>query len=167
MAELKQKELLDGRGFQNVIATEAMTEFISEEKQIVISDEDFSMSQAVAEFQEQNELSDGDPQAVSVTEGGTELTSVSTDVKPEEQKSEKEIKKKPQQRGRIWATAISCLIASIPALLTGCSLGFPSVSLFDLRALPPEFELSTVLLDIYAVSEIFTACHWLKLEVIF
>ena len=56
------------------------------------------------------------------------------------------------QRDRLWTTAISCIIASIPALLIGCTLGFPSVALFDLRALPPEFRLSTVLLDVFTVS---------------
>ena len=56
------------------------------------------------------------------------------------------------QRDRLWTTAISCIVATIPALLIGCTLGFPSVALFDLRALPPEFELSTALLDVFIVS---------------
>ena len=65
------------------------------------------------------------------------------------------------QRDRLWTTAISCIIASIPALLIGCTLGFPSVALFDLRALPPEFRLSTVLLDVFIVSN--PTCRLLRM----
>ena len=100
------------------------------------------------EQNELKELSDGELQAViSVTEDMTELVSVVNGVKTVEESSRKE------HQDRVWATAVSCIIASIPALLTGCTLGFPSVALFDLRALPPEFELSTILLNLFTVSD--------------
>ena len=52
-------------------------------------------------------------------------------------------------------TVFFILVASVPALLVGCTVGFPSAALLDLQQLEtrPQFKLDTVLSDVFAVRE--------------
>lgn len=51
-------------------------------------------------------------------------------------------------------TVAFILVASVPALLVGCTVGFPSAALLDLQQLEarPEYKFDTVLSDVFAVS---------------
>ena len=55
---------------------------------------------------------------------------------------------------RLWTTVLFVTIASLPALLAGCTLAFPSIALLDLSELEerPNFRLNTLLSDIFGVS---------------
>lgn len=63
-------------------------------------------------------------------------------------------------RERFWSTCISTLVASIPALLIGYTIVFPSSALLVLLgswdgdgSLPSQsYQFSTVLLDVFGVS---------------
>lgn len=68
--------------------------------------------------------------------------------------------KKSGQRERKWTTALFVVISSIPALLVGCTLGFPSAALLDLTELEerPDFILNTVLSDVFGVSSQLATC---------
>ena len=52
-------------------------------------------------------------------------------------------------------TVFFILVASVPAMLVGCTVGFPSAALLDLQQLEtrPQFKLDTVLSDVFAVRE--------------
>ena len=54
-------------------------------------------------------------------------------------------------------SVIFILVASVPALLVGCTVGFPSAALLDLQELEtrPQYKFDTVLSDVFAVSAIF------------
>ena len=63
---------------------------------------------------------------------------------------------KRQARERLWSTAIAAFVASIPALLVGYTLGFPSSALLDLTGngtadIPSSYVFSSTLGDIFAV----------------
>ena len=58
-------------------------------------------------------------------------------------------------RERLWSTTISAFIASIPALLVGFTIGYPSPALLDLGDLPEDFRFNTLLSDLFGVSCIF------------
>ena len=47
------------------------------------------------------------------------------------------------------------IVASIPALLVGCIVGFPSAALLDLQELEirPQYKFGTALSDVFAVSK--------------
>ena len=64
-----------------------------------------------------------------------------------------------QQRERVWAVSMFAVIAAIPALLVGCTLGFPSSAVFDLRSLPSAYRFNTALLDLFGASCIVVAEH--------
>ena len=51
-------------------------------------------------------------------------------------------------------SVIFILVASVPALLVGCTVGFPSAALLDLQELEtrPQYKFDTVLSDVFAVS---------------
>ena len=49
------------------------------------------------------------------------------------------------QKERLWTTALYVLISSGPALLVGCTLGFPSAALLDL-------DLDSEQSDLFGVS---------------
>lgn len=54
---------------------------------------------------------------------------------------------------RIWCAVLSVMVASIPALLFGCTLGFPSPVLLSLMELDrQEFRFDTFLSDLFSVS---------------
>ena len=57
------------------------------------------------------------------------------------------------QSERIWTTVLFVTIASIPALLVGCTLGFPSIALLDLTELEEreDYKFNTLLSDIFGV----------------
>ena len=58
-------------------------------------------------------------------------------------------------RERLWTTVLFVTIASLPALLVGCTLAFPSIALLDLSELEerPEYRLSTLLSDVFGVRD--------------
>ena len=60
-----------------------------------------------------------------------------------------------RSRERLWTTVLFVNIASLPALLVGCTLAFPSIALLDLSELEerPDFRLSTLLSDVFGVSK--------------
>ena len=62
--------------------------------------------------------------------------------------------KKGRARERLWTTVLFVTIASLPALLVGCTLAFPSIALLDLSELEEreDFKLSTLLSDVFGVS---------------
>ena len=68
-----------------------------------------------------------------------------------------------RSRERLWTTVLFVTIASLPALLVGCTLAFPSIALLDLSELEerPDFRLSTLLSDVFGVRTkiIFTMVH--------
>ena len=82
--------------------------------------------------------------------------------------------KKGWARERLWTTVLFVTIASLPALLVGCTLAFPSIALLDLSELEERehFKLSTLLSDVFGVSvqwtrsmhasnhHIMTMCFW-------
>jgi hypothetical protein len=54
---------------------------------------------------------------------------------------------------RVWAPLLSVMVASLPALLFGCTLGFPSPVLFYLMELDrEEIRFNTLLSDLFSVS---------------
>lgn len=54
---------------------------------------------------------------------------------------------------RIWAAVLSVVVASVPALLFGCTLGFPSPVLLELMEPDKqEFRFDTLLSDLFSVS---------------
>ena len=54
---------------------------------------------------------------------------------------------------RVWAPLLSVMVASLPALLFGCTLGFPSPVLLNLMELDrEEIRFGTVLSDLFSVS---------------
>ena len=54
---------------------------------------------------------------------------------------------------RVWSVFVSSVVACLPALLGGCTLGFSSAALLDLTELEPrsEFIFNTVQSDIFGV----------------
>ena len=61
---------------------------------------------------------------------------------------------------RVWAPLLSVMVASLPALLFGCTLGFPSPVLLNLMELDrEEIRFDTLLSDLFSVS-------WLVLHTI-
>ena len=59
---------------------------------------------------------------------------------------------------RVWAPLLSVMVASLPALLFGCTLGFPSPVLLNLTELDrEEFRFDTLLSDLFSVS-------WFKID---
>ena len=58
-------------------------------------------------------------------------------------------------RERLWTTVLFVTIASLPALLVGCTLAFPSIALLDLSELEerPDYKLSTLLSDVFGVRD--------------
>ena len=55
--------------------------------------------------------------------------------------------------GRVWAPLLSVVVASLPALLFGCTLGFPSPVLLNLMELDrEELRFGTLLSDLFSVS---------------
>ena len=60
-------------------------------------------------------------------------------------------------RQRLWSTAVSAFIASIPALLVGYTISFPSSALLDLTGgtggLPKGYQFTTLLSDLFAVRQ--------------
>lgn len=63
---------------------------------------------------------------------------------------------------RQWSVGISSLVASIPSLLVGLTIAFPSNAVLDLTGdateLPQEYLLSTLLLSLFAVRPLYTHC---------
>ena len=59
-------------------------------------------------------------------------------------------------RERLWTTVLFVTIASLPALLVGCTLAFPSIALLDLSELEerPDHRLGTLLSDVFGVRDI-------------
>ena len=55
-------------------------------------------------------------------------------------------------RERLWSTTVSALIAVIPALLVGFTLGYPSPALLDLGDLSEDYRFNTLLSDLFGVS---------------
>ena len=66
-----------------------------------------------------------------------------------------EVAVKPKKvRQRLWTVVLSAIVACIPFLLVGCTLGFPSGALLDLTDLEdrPDYKLSRELADLFGVS---------------
>lgn len=85
----------------------------------------------------------------------TELTPV-TDIPVTEQEGtvDEEVTVKPKKvRQRVWTVVLSAIVACIPFLLVGCTLGFPSGALLDLTDLEdrPDYKLSRELADLFGV----------------
>ena len=54
---------------------------------------------------------------------------------------------------RVWAPLLSVMVVSLPALLFGCTLGFPSPVLLNLMQLDrEEMRFGTLLSDLFSVS---------------
>lgn len=54
---------------------------------------------------------------------------------------------------RVWTPVLSVMVASLPALLFGCTLGFPSPVLLELMELDQEeLRFDTLLSDLFSVS---------------
>ena len=87
-----------------------------------------------------------------------ELSECKLYSKNDEQKEEAVIKevnvKSKKVRQRIWTTVLSAIVACIPFLLVGCTLGFPSGALLDLTDLEErtEFKLTREQADLFGVS---------------
>lgn len=60
-------------------------------------------------------------------------------------------------RQRYWTVILSAIVACIPFLLVGCTLGFPSGALLDLTDLEarPDYKLSRELEDIFGVRNLY------------
>ena len=58
-----------------------------------------------------------------------------------------------RRKERLWTTVLFVTIATLPALLGGCTLGFSSIALLDLSELEkrPDYKLSKALFNIFAV----------------
>ena len=70
--------------------------------------------------------------------------------------AEVETKKRPRER--LWATALAALVAAVPALLVGYTIGFPSSALLDLTGdpaagIPSDYVFSSTLADVFAVNQ--------------
>ena len=65
-----------------------------------------------------------------------------------------------QARERLWTTVLFVTITSLPALLVGCTLAFPSIALLDLSELEEreDFKLSTLLSDVFGVRDSVCMC---------
>jgi len=63
------------------------------------------------------------------------------------------VSKVKKVRQRLWTTILSTIVACIPFLLIGCTLGFPSGALLDLTDLEPreEFKLTREQADLFGV----------------
>ena len=61
-------------------------------------------------------------------------------------------------------TVIFILVASVPALLVGCTVSFPSAALLDLQELETrqQYKFDTVLSDVFAVSELLYVSECMK-----
>ncbi len=61
---------------------------------------------------------------------------------------------KKKVRQRLWTTVLSAIVACIPFLLVGCTLGFPSGALLDLTDLEErlEYKLTREQADLFGVS---------------
>ena len=60
-------------------------------------------------------------------------------------------------RERLWTTALASLVAAVPALLVGYTLGFASSALLDLTGdaaagIPRDYVFSSAVADVFAVS---------------
>lgn len=58
---------------------------------------------------------------------------------------------------RLWTTALASLVAAVPALLVGYTLGFSSSALLDLTGdaaagIPKDYVFSSAVADVFAVS---------------
>ena len=73
--------------------------------------------------------------------------------KPSRSQSPASVPIKPKYKERVWVTLLLASVASIPALLVGCTLGFPSAALLDLKDLEerPEFKFNSLLSDVFGV----------------
>ena len=85
-------------------------------------------------------------------------SSVSVDSKwtPTNTASNKSTQLQPKRvHQRLWSIFLSAFVASLPALLVGCTLGFPSGALLDLVDLEdrPDFKFDTILSDVFGVSD--------------
>ena len=63
---------------------------------------------------------------------------------------------KPKKvRQRLWTTVLSAIVACIPFLLVGCTLGFPSGALLDLTDLEErtDFKLTREQADLFGVRQ--------------
>ncbi len=60
-------------------------------------------------------------------------------------------------RERVWSSAVSSLIAAIPALLVGFTIGFPSPVLTELTAdsVDQKYKFDYLMSDLFAVSNIY------------
>lgn len=80
------------------------------------------------------------------------------EVKSNEQKQEDNdagVAKKPNKvRKRRWTVVLSAVVACIPFILVGCTLGFPSGALLDLTDLEDrqEYKLTREQADLFGVS---------------
>ena len=65
-----------------------------------------------------------------------------------------------QARERLWTTVLFVTITSLPALLVGCTLAFPSIALLDLSELEEreDFKLSILLSDVFGVRDSVCMC---------
>ena len=65
-------------------------------------------------------------------------------------------------RERLWTTVLFVTIASLPALLVGCTLAFPSIALLDLSELEEraDYRLSTLLSDVFGVRDNVCSINW-------
>ncbi len=72
----------------------------------------------------------------------------------EEAVSEERNIKPKKVRQRLWTLVLSVVVACIPFLLAGCTLGFPSGALLDLTDLEErtEFKLTRQQADLFGVS---------------
>ncbi len=77
-----------------------------------------------------------------------ELGDINTAVNTVVAKNERRV------RQRVWSTVLSAIVACIPFLLVGCTLGFPSGALLDLTELEPreQFKLTREQADLFGVS---------------
>lgn len=85
-----------------------------------------------------------------------ELGNVISDNETEHKQEEvnTDVKVKPKKvRQRRWTVLLSTIVACIPFVLAGCTLGFPSGALLDLINLEdrPGYKLSTELADVFGV----------------
>ena len=60
-------------------------------------------------------------------------------------------------RERLWTTTLASLVAAVPALLVGYTLGFASSALLDLTGdaaagIPRDYVFSSAVADVFAVS---------------
>ena len=67
-----------------------------------------------------------------------------------------EVERVLRTKARLWSTALSAFVVSIPALLVGYTLGFTSSALLDLTGdaadVPEAYRFSGLVSDLFAVS---------------